>query len=50
MDAILETLVLREQYLAKTRRSLGDLLERELLHRLTNLRRRRNRPRSGELV
>jgi hypothetical protein len=50
VDDILETPVLREEYLAETRRSLGHLPERDLLHRLTNLRRRKKLPRSRELV
>jgi hypothetical protein len=50
VDDILETPVLREEYLAETRRCVGDLPERDLLHRLTNLRRQKKLPRSRELV
>ena len=50
VDAIIETPELREQYLAETRRVLGNLPERELLHKLTYLRKRSKLPRSGEAV
>ncbi len=50
VDDILETPELREQYLAETRRVLGSLPERELLHGLVYLRKRSKLPRSRELV
>jgi hypothetical protein len=48
VDSILETPELRTEYLAETRRLLGDLPERELLHKLTNLRKRKKLPRSRD--
>ena len=50
VDDVLETPALRNDYLAETRRLLGDLPERELLHKLTNLRKRKKLPRSCELT
>ena len=50
VDDILESPELREQYLAETRQSLGNLPERELLHGLVYLRKRSKLPRSRELV
>jgi hypothetical protein len=41
VDDVLETPELRNRYLEETRRLLGDLPEREILHRLTNLRKRK---------
>ena len=49
VDEILETPELREQYLAETRRVLGDLPERELLHKLVSLRKRSKLPRSRDV-
>ena len=49
VDDVLETPELREQYLAETRRSLGNLPERELLHGLVYLRKRSKLPRSRDL-
>jgi hypothetical protein len=48
-EDVLESPELREQYLAETRRSLGDLPERDLLHRLSVLRKQRKLPRSRDL-
>ncbi len=45
-DDILETPELREQFLAATRNVLGDLPERDLLHRLVGLRKKSKLPRS----
>lgn len=50
VDDILETPQLREQYLFETRRVLGYLPERELLHRLTSLRKRSKLPRYREII
>jgi hypothetical protein len=47
-DDILETPELREEFLRQTRRVLGDLPERQLLHRLIYLRKRSKLPRSRE--
>jgi hypothetical protein len=47
-DDILETPELREEFLRQTRRVLGDLPERQLLHRLIYLRKRCKLPRSRE--
>lgn len=49
-DDILETPELRELYLVETRRVLGNLPERELLHKLVALRKRSKLPRSRELI
>ncbi len=49
-EDILETPDLRERYLAEVRWVLGNLPERELLHKLSNLRKRSRLPRSRELV
>lgn len=48
-DDILETPELRQQFLASTRIVLGDLPERDLLHRLVYLRKRGKLPRSREI-
>lgn len=50
VDDILETPELREQFLAETRQSLGNLPEYELLHGLVYLRKRSRLPRSRDLV
>ncbi len=50
VDDILETPELREQYLAETRQSLGNLPERELLHGLVYLRKRSRLPRLRDLA
>jgi hypothetical protein len=50
VDDILETPELRQEYLAGTRRVLGDLPERELLHRLVYLLKRSKLPRSRDSV
>jgi hypothetical protein len=50
VDEILETPELRAEYLDGARRLLGNLPERELLHKLTNLRKRKKLPRSRELL
>jgi hypothetical protein len=47
-DDILETPELRERFLDETRRILGELPERELLHRLVYLRKRSKLPRSRD--
>jgi len=49
VDDILETPELRAAYLAEARRALGELPERDLLHRLTVLRKRSKLPCRGEL-
>jgi hypothetical protein len=46
VDDILETPKFREQFLQATRHRLGDLPERELLHRLVYLRKCSRLPRS----
>jgi hypothetical protein len=46
VDDILVTPELRGEYLAQTRSILGDLPERQILHRLVNLRKRSKLPRS----
>ncbi len=48
VDDVLETPELRNDYLTEARRLLGDLPERELLYKLTNLRKRKKLPRSHE--
>jgi hypothetical protein len=48
VDTILETPEFREEYLIESRRVLGHLPERTLLHHLTNLRKRGKLPRSRE--
>lgn len=50
VDDILETPGLREQYLAETRSLMGDLSERDLLHRLVYLRKRSKLPRSRDAL
>jgi hypothetical protein len=49
-DDILETPELREKYLADTRQVLGNLPERQLLHKLIYLRKRSKLPRSRDLM
>lgn len=49
VDDILETPELRTTFLAEIRRSVGDLPERDLLHRLTILRKRSKLPRRSDL-
>ncbi len=49
VDDVLETPELRNAYLAETRLLLGNLPERELLHKLTNLRKRKKLPRSRDI-
>jgi len=49
-DDVLETPELRAEYLNEARRLLGNLPERELLHKLTNLRKRKKLPRSHDLT
>jgi hypothetical protein len=49
-EDILEDPELRNTFLNETRRSLGDLPERQLLHRLSYLRKQRRLPRSRDIV
>lgn len=46
VDDILETPEYRERFLSATRQRLGELPERDLLHRLVYLRKRSRLPRS----
>jgi hypothetical protein len=50
VDDILETPELRSAFLAEARRVLGDVSERDLLHRLTILRKRSKLPRRSDLA
>ena len=49
VDDVLETPELRNVYLAEVRRILGDLPERQLLHRLTCLRKKSKLLRRSDL-
>lgn len=49
-EDILEDPSLREKFLAETRLVLGNLPERDLLHRLSILRKRSKLPRTRDLV
>ena len=48
VDDILETPDYRLEFLAECRRRLGDVAERDLLHRLVYLRKRSRLPRSRD--
>ena len=48
-EDILEDPKLREEYLEQTRRVLGNLPERQLLHKLSYLRKQRRLPRSRDI-
>jgi hypothetical protein len=48
-EDILEDPGLRTEFLAEARQSLGDLPERQLLHRLSNLRKKSRLPRSRDI-
>lgn len=50
VDAILEAPELREEFLREARRSVGNLPERDLLHKLVSLRKRSKLPRSRQLA
>ncbi len=49
-EDILECPALRSMFLSETRGTVGDLPERELLHRLSSLRKKGVLPKSRDLV
>jgi hypothetical protein len=50
VDDVLESPELRNEYLTEVRRSLGNLPEQQLLHRLTALRKRSKLARRSDLA